>query len=265
MAPLSKELAGIILPHDSFGSYLDGNGNTTDPEKELQNFRKAGNLLSDVWSKTTIDGYPVTASWVDPSENDGNFKHFSDNKLKTWLEAHVRISKYCLQIAKCTNDDCCKPLRTNVQDVLRSKFLPTPIVLNSEPSLLDPGEKGEKCKIADFYKSLALRHLRPKGYKQCDVVPYDLYCPSVAISNPDYVCPYVRCQRIFTTKELQKLHLKATQHHSFHNEISDIAANDDGDDTDGDDEKQAVHIDDGPCTIPDLNMFMENTWEITYE
>ena len=27
MAPLSKELAGIILPHDSFGSHLDGNGN----------------------------------------------------------------------------------------------------------------------------------------------------------------------------------------------------------------------------------------------
>ena len=38
MAPSSKELAGIVLPHDTFGNHLDGSGNTTDPEMELNNF-----------------------------------------------------------------------------------------------------------------------------------------------------------------------------------------------------------------------------------
>ncbi|CAB3257919.1 unnamed protein product [Arctia plantaginis] len=30
MAPLSKRLAGVILPHEHFGSHLDDNGMTTD-------------------------------------------------------------------------------------------------------------------------------------------------------------------------------------------------------------------------------------------
>ena len=48
MAPPSKELPGIILPHDYFETHLDGNSNTTDPDKELQNLRKTENLLSDI-------------------------------------------------------------------------------------------------------------------------------------------------------------------------------------------------------------------------
>jgi len=34
MAPLSRELSGLILPHDHFGSHLDANGKTTDAELE---------------------------------------------------------------------------------------------------------------------------------------------------------------------------------------------------------------------------------------
>ena len=68
-------------------------------------------------------------------------------------------------------------------------FLPKSIVLNSDPSLLDPTDKSEKCKIADFYKSFTLYPLGPIGYTRCDVVPYDLQCPSMAMRNPDYVNP----------------------------------------------------------------------------
>ena len=38
MSPLSKQLAGIVLPHDSLGTHLDGNGKTMDYIKELENF-----------------------------------------------------------------------------------------------------------------------------------------------------------------------------------------------------------------------------------
>ena len=261
MAPLSKELAGIVLPHDTFGSHLDGSGNTTDSEMELNNFRKEGKVLADIWSAAKIDDYPVSAAWVDPSGNATDFKMFSDKKLgRKWLENHVRISKYCLQIAKCTDNECCKPLMTNVQEILSGKFLPTPLVLNSGPSLLDPTDKNEKCKIATFYKSFALRHLRSHGYRDCDVLPYDLYCPSTDISNYDYVCPYIKCQKICTTKELLKLHLKATLHHSYGN-----STNEEKTQEEEEEEGQRMHISDGPCIINDLNKFMESTWDITYE
>ena len=61
MVPLSKDLAGIVLLHDSFGTHLDENGKTIDDVKELQNFRKAGEMLSEIWPKITIDDYEVSA------------------------------------------------------------------------------------------------------------------------------------------------------------------------------------------------------------
>ena len=41
MTLLPKELAGVVLPQDAFGSYLGENGVTVDAEKEVQNFKKA--------------------------------------------------------------------------------------------------------------------------------------------------------------------------------------------------------------------------------
>ena len=56
MAPLSKELNGVILDHEHFGSHLDNQGDTIDPELELKNFEYAGEILSEIWSKLVIDG-----------------------------------------------------------------------------------------------------------------------------------------------------------------------------------------------------------------
>ena len=42
MAPLSKELAGIVLPHDSFGTHLDENGKTIVDVKEWRTLEKQG-------------------------------------------------------------------------------------------------------------------------------------------------------------------------------------------------------------------------------
>ena len=67
MAPLSKELASLILPHEHFGSHLDSQGRTVDPDLEHQNVGHAGKVLAEVWSDTIIDGYPVIARYVDGS------------------------------------------------------------------------------------------------------------------------------------------------------------------------------------------------------
>ena len=45
MAPLSAALAGVVLPHDHFGSHLDASGNTNDVELEKKNFQKADEIL----------------------------------------------------------------------------------------------------------------------------------------------------------------------------------------------------------------------------
>lgn len=61
MAPLSRILAGIILPHEHFGTHLDNQGHTLDTDLEKVNFSYAGKALAEVWSDTIIDGYETVA------------------------------------------------------------------------------------------------------------------------------------------------------------------------------------------------------------
>ncbi|CAH2100801.1 unnamed protein product [Euphydryas editha] len=70
MAPLSRELAGLILPHDRFGSHLDERGVTIDEHLKRSNFEFAGNVLAEVWSSMEIDGYNVTAKYVGAEHHD---------------------------------------------------------------------------------------------------------------------------------------------------------------------------------------------------
>ena len=41
MAPLSNDLAGVVLPHEHYGSHLDSSGRTIDKVLELRNFDHA--------------------------------------------------------------------------------------------------------------------------------------------------------------------------------------------------------------------------------
>lgn len=102
MAPLSKDLAGLIIPHDHFGSHLDSQLRTTDTELEKKNFKYAGETLANVWNQLVIDEYPTVAEYIDPevSEIDPDLLHeFDDN----WFANHVRTSQYLLQIIKCND------------------------------------------------------------------------------------------------------------------------------------------------------------------
>lgn len=62
MAPLSRELAGLILPHDLFESHLRGQ-KTIDSELEKVNFQKAAEILAEVWNNLVIDEHPVFAEY----------------------------------------------------------------------------------------------------------------------------------------------------------------------------------------------------------
>ena len=66
MAPLSHDIAGLILPHDFYGSHLNDSGVTTNVDLEKMNFRKAGQMLAERWNQSTIDGFPCFAEYINP-------------------------------------------------------------------------------------------------------------------------------------------------------------------------------------------------------
>ena len=55
-------MAGVILPHDTFGTHLDSQGNTVDIELEKENLA-SGDILADVF-KNLIDGHEVQSRFV---------------------------------------------------------------------------------------------------------------------------------------------------------------------------------------------------------
>ena len=75
LAPLSRDLSGLILPHDHYGSHLDKNGKTCDTELEKVNFQKAGEVLAEVWNSTVIDEYEVVASYVGSDRGSSRSVH----------------------------------------------------------------------------------------------------------------------------------------------------------------------------------------------
>ena len=68
MAPLSKELAGLVLPHDTCGTHLDPRQRTIDVELEKMNFKKAGEILAEIWSQLVLDGHPIVAEYVEEKQ-----------------------------------------------------------------------------------------------------------------------------------------------------------------------------------------------------
>ena len=73
MAPLSKQLSGVVIPHDQFGTHLNSSGKTINQELENKNFQFAGETLAEEFLKL----------W-DPCHS--------------WYINHVRESQYFLQV-----------------------------------------------------------------------------------------------------------------------------------------------------------------------
>ena len=95
MSPLSHDIAGAALPHETFGSHLDSQGNTIDVELEKKNFFHASQVLADIWLHTVIDGYKVDCTALPVG------KEFTPPEVSpSWAARHVQQSRYALQIVK---------------------------------------------------------------------------------------------------------------------------------------------------------------------
>lgn len=95
MAPLSRELSGVVIPHDKFGTHLNSSGKVINKDLEKKNFEYAGEILAEIWGNMVIDGYPVTAKYISPDE-----EQFSEPWSPThpWYIKHVKESQYFLQV-----------------------------------------------------------------------------------------------------------------------------------------------------------------------
>ena len=59
MASLSRDIAGVLLWHDSFGNHQDSSWKTTECELEKNTFFKAAQFFAEVWPKTVTDDHKV--------------------------------------------------------------------------------------------------------------------------------------------------------------------------------------------------------------
>ena len=130
MAPLSRELSSLILPHDKYGSHLNDRGLTIDTNLEKKNFSFAGSTLAEIWSQTVVDGHPIVAEYIDPELKPESLQ----SKDPIWFAAHVRTSQYYFtQIVKCNNTCCCSKPRSSYFTFMPERFVAPPIPIVQTP------------------------------------------------------------------------------------------------------------------------------------
>ena len=66
MAPLSRQLCGVILPYQHYGNHLDASRKTIDEDLQIKNFGRAATVLKSLWNGMTIDEQKVVAEYVPP-------------------------------------------------------------------------------------------------------------------------------------------------------------------------------------------------------
>ena len=210
MAPLTHDLVGLVLPAFAHGSHLDDSGKTIDNDLEIKNFFAASEVLSDVWSRTEINGFKVDCK---PVPMDCH--HEPEEVDQSWASRHVLQTRYMLMVVKCTNTNCCKPFITNWNTIFPQRFLPMPAVYEFGSKGLLPVEPSEYAKKPNDYKFASLRDRRiagllPSEANDFDCPPFDLYCPSMMEKLPKCVCE--TCGLYWPSEAAKKRH--ATCHKS---------------------------------------------------
>lgn len=205
MAPLSRQLSGLVLPHETFGSHLDSKGCTVNTDLELKNFAAAGDILAAIWSATVIDGEEVVSTYVHPSTAVEEDSPVVDSTVpQNWYDRHVRESQYFLQIVKCGDLECCRKLRSGIGTVLPTGFFPAPYLLDQKPKEIIaplPNDTTKNSKFAPLFVRLALKVSVPHTRRE---VPYDFYCPSVQKVIEKRTCP--TCHLYFASEKNMRNH-----------------------------------------------------------
>ena len=172
MAPLSKQLTGVVLEHKYHGSHLNASKETINVKLEKKNFEHSGKRLAKLFEEKTLDKHATVASYVNPPANiDQPALKLEDRCVEVteeWLCNHVQTSKYCFQVVACNNDNCCPNRPSHVKHLQRpllpNGFLPPPVKyahkFKSQKLPLAFSTKDMLSKTVKFFSlpSLALSH-----------------------------------------------------------------------------------------------------------
>ena len=142
-----------MLPHETCGTHLDSRQRTIDYELEKKNFKSAGDILAEIWSKIELDGHLVGTEYVEKKEIDP----IELNEI--WMSNHCRTSKYFLKIVKCENIACCSRMRTNWSSVFPGRFLPPPVLVRKEkrgPTIPETSERKVTDHFAGLWQRIAI-------------------------------------------------------------------------------------------------------------
>ncbi|PKB95066.1 hypothetical protein RhiirA5_386249 [Rhizophagus irregularis] len=197
MSTLSQKLAGITLPIDKFGSHLNSQGQVTDLELAMKNFRYAGEALCTLWKRDPIFGKPVIAQYTDQKNSPFDDILFpgSENINESavpwqWIENHTKICQYSLDIKKCEDSSCCSPKRHEEAAVLLAEndgFLP-PVTKGKDGHFLNPLHILEYC-------------------DKLKIPGNDAHCPSINADTYERLC-CSECDAYFPTLSMVAQHKK---------------------------------------------------------
>lgn len=172
MAPLSRDLAGLVIDHQKLGTHLNHKAETIDEELEKKNFAAAGKLLAEIWSETVIDGHETIATYVAPEESE---ICPGEKVSEKWKSSHVREGHYFLQIVKCKDHTCCSPPRSSIFNIL-DQFIPAPMCMSSR-TVLD-GNSDANDKFASLFVRMNLNDQKFRVGTRREVA-FDTCCPSL--------------------------------------------------------------------------------------
>ena len=194
MFPLSKALTGVVLPYDTFGSHLDGQGKTVDTDLEEKNFKAAGGVLAEIWDGMKVDGYRITAKYIDEPAGDETREFNATNLFKS---KHVLETQYFTVILKCDDRSCCPPFKTKVNIFFPNRRIPAlipfkysksgPVALQLEKDVFK-----ENIEFHDIFGRIVVEDKLAPPYlveKYGDRIPFDVYFPSVQEKVEKRTCP----------------------------------------------------------------------------
>ena len=84
----SKELSGVVLHHDNFGSHLNAKGETNDKELEKK-FRVCWGDTTKIWSGMITDGHPVLAEFISEEVDQEVVKKSEEWKINTFANHNI--------------------------------------------------------------------------------------------------------------------------------------------------------------------------------
>lgn len=211
MYHLSKELTGVVLPHDTYGSHLDSGGKTIDEELEVKNFKAAGKTLCSIWSNLEVDGFPTVAEYVEEKPADEIKKYVPTAAFRS---KHLFETQYMTVYLKCRDAGCCSPFVTNIEAYFPHRSIPALIpitrsvagVTAMERSADYSGKKIEFLSLAEriiFNDSLISSEDKQKFGA---VIPYDLYFPTVQEKIEKRIC--VKCFKYHASVKSLNVHKK---------------------------------------------------------